>query len=33
MVMSFIFLWETTTERDAFIPPSGYNVYNIVKIL
>tara|TARA_R110002072_G_scaffold170_11_gene1187 strand:- start:10066 stop:10932 length:867 start_codon:yes stop_codon:yes gene_type:complete len=26
---SFIYLWKTTAERDAFIPPSGYNVYNI----
>ena len=25
---SFIYLWKTTAERDALIPPSGYNVYN-----
>jgi hypothetical protein len=26
---SFIYLWKTTAEKDAFIPPSGYNEYNI----
>jgi hypothetical protein len=26
---SFIYLWKTTTQRDAVIPPSGYNVFDI----
>jgi hypothetical protein len=26
---SFIFLWKTTIERDAVVPPSGHNTYNI----
>lgn len=26
---SFIFLWKTTAERDAFVPPSGYSYYDI----
>lgn len=25
---SIIYLWKTTDERDAVVPPSGYNVYN-----
>lgn len=26
---SFIYLWKTTAERDAVVPPSGHNVYNM----